>query len=160
MFRKIAPADWSYIDRIQRQAYPPELQEQLSVLQRKAQLSPDTCFVYLDEAEQVSGYCLLHPCQPGIVPELDAHTDDSLLAQNHFFLHDMALARAAQGQGVAKAFVEYVVAAVTEKQAQSIALVAVQGSVPFWSKLGFNRVENSKALSYGSQARYMVLELL
>ncbi|MFP3345463.1 GNAT family N-acetyltransferase, partial [Halomonas sp. SIMBA_159] len=78
------------------------------------------------------------------------------------YLHDMAVSQNARGLGLASRLLNYAEQYAIELGFSRLALVAVQGSVPYWQKRGFVVVnlsssEATRALaSYsGQHAMYM-----
>jgi predicted N-acetyltransferase YhbS len=74
-------------------------------------------------------------------------------------LHDLAVAPEARGHGVARTLFAAVHALARERGFASVSLVAVQGSDPFWARLGFRAVEHFE-YAPGVPAVRMVLENL
>ena len=109
------------------------------------------------------GYLVSHPWRAGAAPALNALLRRLPTDADTFYLHDLALLTAARGTGAARIAVEQMAAHARAGGFASMSLVAVNGSVPFWRRLGFE-VEEHPALeeklgSYEPAARLMVRRL-
>ncbi|ARU05853.1 hypothetical protein CCO03_15260 [Comamonas serinivorans] len=77
------------------------------------------------------------------------------------YLHDLALQPQARGSGLARRLVREVLAAGQARGLRTAALIAIQGSVPFWQAQGFAGVAPDSAelarklRSYGAEAQLM-----
>lgn len=153
--RLIDPSDWPAIDVIQQQAYPESLHEDLTVLQQKQQLSPDTCWVVVDGDDQVLGYLLTHRWHDATQPP---SLDTTLQSAEGpiLYIHDMALSVNAQGLGLSMQLWRVLLDYVREHQVHQLALIAVNDSKDFWQHKGF---EHPTLLSvekgYGDSAYLM-----
>lgn len=153
----ITDTSWAAIQRLQQAAYAPSLHEECEVLTSKWQASPDTCFQYLDEAGNTLAYLLTHPWNSSNAPKLN----DALPAGctgDQLFIHDLAVSPEATGQGVAKQLLAAFFARAAALGYTRFMLVAVQDSVPFWSRYGFLEQAEQVSESYGDGARLMRLE--
>ena len=151
-------SDWPLIMQIQHQVYADELHESMRSLQSKWQLSPDSCFG-LKQQQQFIGYCLSHPWPIASVPSLNQVLASDIDA-DALFIHDLALATAAQGKGGAAVLVDAVVNSARLMQFRQVHLVAVQGSSGFWQAAGFQMSEAVQiSAGYGTGAEHMVMHL-
>ncbi len=110
-------------------------------------------------AKRIDAYLIAMPVRWPALPELDslpvAHP-----APDTLYLHDLALHPRARGTGVAAQLVQQVLAAGQRAGFQQAALVAIQGSAPFWQRFGFAVVTPDAMLatqlgSYGDDAQLM-----
>lgn len=158
MIRAITPADWSAILDVQQQCYPDVINESQDVLQRKQQLASDSCFI-MHTSAPVQGYCFAHPWQLGQPPKLNQLIPLPITA-NTLYVHDVAVAKHAQGLGLAAEALYHLRDLALKQQLGSLSLVAVNGAASYWQRFGFVSQPLADALSsYGDNAEYMVLPL-
>lgn len=162
---KIPAYAWPQIKEIQEAAYQSELAENIDILKVKAKVSPETCFVCLNDENQVLGYVLTHPwegeCPPCINQDISKRKElVSVNEASTLYVHDLATSPKARGAGIAQALIQHLL-----KQTESmnninkISLVAVQGMSSFWSKYGFKPVPSNDIKSYGDDAQFMINRL-
>lgn len=142
----------SYVASIAHVDFP----EDDAVFAERQRLAPEGCWI-LEQGEEPIGYILSHPWHFGSVPSLNMLLENIPADADTFYIHDLALLPQARGTGAARKIVELLI-----EQTQSypsITLVAVNGSLPFWSKFGFEIKDlaelKAKLLSYDEDARYM-----
>jgi ribosomal protein S18 acetylase RimI-like enzyme len=150
----IDDSSWSGIVAVQAQAYSEIEPESLEVLRSKWLRSPESCFVY-EKAGKVVGYLLAHlwnsETPPKLYQTLPVGTAGSIL-----FLHDLAIAREAAGEGIGKKMVLHLLDTAKVLGIEQIRLVSVQDSVAFWQKYGFSPiVHQDLCSSYGEYAQLM-----
>ncbi|MEC6796500.1 GNAT family N-acetyltransferase [Photobacterium sp. S4TG1] len=156
---KIIPIDsshWQQIENIQHLAYGLDFSETIIALKSKVMVSPQTCFVCINEQQHVLGYLISHPYHKGATPKLNqlGTTVDSV----HLHLHDLAIITSAQGQGLPKLLLNHFFAAVKTFNYQSVSLISVQNSTIFWKKHNFIIDNSLKApTDYGEGAVCMSL---
>lgn len=85
-----------------------------------------------------------------------------------FYLHDLALAQAARGTGIARALINAAVLFARDQGYSALALLSVQNSKSYWEKHGFqeysaldsqNQSNLATYLTEGGDAHYMVRHL-
>lgn len=158
MIRAITPSDWSAILDVQQQCYADVINESQAVLQRKQQLASDCCFI-MHSTAPMQGYCFAHPWQLGQPPKLNQLITLPASA-NTLYVHDVAVAKHAQGLGLAAEALYHLRDLALKQQLGSLSLVAVNGAASYWQRFGFVRQPLAEALSnYGDSAEYMVLPL-
>lgn len=154
---------WPQIEQIQEVAYRDGLAEDIDILKIKAEVSPETCFVCMDD-EQVLGYVLAHPWESEVPPCLnqDISQSDEVVSVDQastIYIHDLAINPDARGYGIAQALIENLTTYAQHLNVDKISLVAVQGMSSFWSKYGFKSIKSDSVNSYGDDAQYMVNQL-
>lgn len=137
----------------------PDFPEDDAVLHEKLTLSPDTCFVW-SVGKTVNGYLLTHPYTLGNIPPLNELLGTLPSKSDTLFIHDLAILPNARQTGVGAKAVQAVLSCAKDKQLQTLSLVAVNGSLPFWQKQGFHIIEPTelvakKLLTYSADACYM-----
>lgn len=157
----MAEADIAAVLEIQAVCYTEITPESDASLHAKLNASPSTCFVASIEGG-VAGYLIALPWECSNPPALDAATCRLPPSPDCLYLHDLAVAPHARRSGAARALVE---ACLTRMRALSLgraSLVAVQNSMPYWERYGFQAVPPSaplqaKLATYGTGVAYMVL---
>lgn len=137
--------------------------ESAEVLAERQRLYRNGCYL-LEIGEKPVGYVLSHPWRYGSLPPLNTLLGQLPAEPDTYYLHDLALLPVARRIGAASKIV-----AALEKHARSegyptMTLVAVNGSMPFWQRHGFEIADlpelYGKLLSYEETARYMVRRLV
>ena len=158
--RTMKPRDLAQLDRLQRIAYGEYFLESTDVILDKIQVASQSCFVLedtVDNNDVLRAYTISHPYHNQQVPPLDQPLNPEYCTPStNWYLHDLALDVGVRGQGIAQQLLDQVFIFARNQHCQSIALVAVQNSVPFWQKQGFAVTQpQPNVASYGADARYM-----
>ncbi len=161
LWRAATPADLPAIAAMADQVHP-SFPEDPAIFAERMRLYPDGMRL-LEQEGHACGYLVSHPWHAGAVPALNALLHRLPPDADTFYLHDLALLPAARGSGAARAIVEQMAEHSRGRGLASMSLVAVNGSVPFWQRLGF-RIEDCPALaeklaSYEDAARLMLRRL-
>ena len=128
----------------------PHLPESEASFAAKFAAAPAACLVAYGADGTRAGYCVALWAELGRPPKLD-DAAYAPRARECLHLHDLALAPAARGQGLAGQAVAHLRRVAG---ALPLTLVAVNGSAPLWRRFGFAEVPGSAA-SYGTDALYM-----
>jgi ribosomal protein S18 acetylase RimI-like enzyme len=133
--------------------------ERSEVLAEKFALYRQGCYL-LEVGEKPAGYVLSHPWLLGQVPPLDTLLEQLPPEADTFYIHDLALLPLTRGLGAAGKIVDGLTKHADAMGYQSLSLVAVNNSVAFWEKQGFEGRDLpgiAETLSgYEAGARYMV----
>lgn len=160
-WRPMKEADLSAVIRIAAAAHV-GLEERADVFAEKLRLSPQGCLA-LDLGGEVLGYIYSHPWKLGDAPALDAFLDALPAVPDCLYLHDLALDPRARGHGAPAAAVARLVKTAEAAGLEAMALVAVRGTGPFWTRHRFVDAPDgrlaAKLAAYGADARYMVRRL-
>lgn len=139
--------------------------ERREVLAEKFRLFPRGCFV-LDAAAdaRLLGYCLSHPWVVGAPPALDTLLHALPHAPTAYFIHDLAVDAALRRQNMASVIVPRLIEMARDIPLDRAMLVAVSGSEPFWTRIGFRRttdesLQAATRAKYGAGALHMEREL-
>lgn len=148
------PAVCAIADRVHL-SYP----EDDTVFAERQRLYPQGCaLLELDGA--VGGYAVTHPWHYGQPPALNVMLGALPDAPTTYYIHDIAMLPETRGSGAGSAIVEAVLRHARETGCSNVSLVAVNSSVPFWSRFGFAIVSDAaldaKLKSYDDAARFMV----
>ncbi|HYE00711.1 MAG TPA: GNAT family N-acetyltransferase [Alphaproteobacteria bacterium] len=159
-WRAMAAADLPAVDRIGRIVHP-GYPEPPAVAAERLALFPAGCAVAERGGEPI-GYALAHPGRLGRPPALATPLGALPAAPDCLYLHDIALLPAARGLGLGESVLLRLRAVAAAAGLARLALTAVGGSVPYWTRHGFaawapDRVSPALA-SYGAAAVYMVAE--
>lgn len=143
------------------QVVHPSFPEDDAVFAERVALYPAGCRILIGEAGAPQGYILSHPWR-GAPPKLNSLLR-ALPAPDVYYIHDLSVLPDQRGSGAASQVVLDVLEQARGDGLSRAALVAVNHSVPFWSRLGFAIADDpamQRALgSYGDDARYMVNDL-
>ena len=141
----------------------PDFFEAPEVLAERHRLYRNGCYL-LELGERPTGYVLSHPWRYGSLPVLNTQLQRLPADADSYYLHDLALLPVARRIGAASKIVKALVKHASVEGYQTMTLVAVNNSVPFWEKHGFAIAEvpelYAKLLSYDEAARYMVRHLV
>jgi GNAT superfamily N-acetyltransferase len=139
-------------------AYP----EEDAVFVERVRLYPAGCAL-LELYGAAAGYAVTHPWHYGQPPALNVMLGALPEAPSTYYIHDIAMLPETRGSGAGTAIAEAVIAHARETGAPNVSLVAVNASVPFWSRSGFEVVSDpaldAKLKSYDDAARFMVRRL-
>ncbi len=148
----------AHIAAIVHPAYP----EDPAIAAERLALEPTGSFVF-DGASGPAAYLISHRWIDGAPPALDTHLRALPPHPALWYIHDIALMPETRGQGAARAILAELEALARSHGLHRLALVAVNDSVPFWTRHGFAGATNpalaEKLASYGPDARYMVRDL-
>ena len=145
-------ADLASLDRIADEVHPPHLFEPPEAFESRFALSAAFCFT-LARGGEVFGYAVAHPWDD-TVPKLAAVLSP-VSPVSTLWLHDLALALSARGRGHADAIVARLKEQAVRAGLRTITLVAVNGTMPYWSRRGFSGFGSEGLESYGDGASLM-----
>jgi GNAT superfamily N-acetyltransferase len=150
------PADLSTLDDI-AEAVHPSHPEDTTVFAERLRLYPEGCHV-LERDRAIAGYVISHPWS-GAPPALNTLINELPPAPTTYYVHDLALLPSARGNGAGAAIVGRLIDHARQTGCATVSLVAVNGSAPFWHKLGFIRTTEEslreKLKGYGDDAVLM-----
>lgn len=159
--RLMHPADLDAVQRVQRSCYPVPYHEPPASFGNKLRHAPDSCWV-IEAGGRVEAYLVCLPADETRLPGLHATDWCAPRQPSLLYLHDLAVSPGLRGQGAAQALIDRARAHAAQAGLRCLALVAVQGSEPYWARQGFAprepvRSELVRALhSFGDGARFMV----
>ena len=139
-------------------AYP----EDDAVFVERQRLYPAGCAV-LEQSGRPVAYAITHPWRYAEPPALNVMLGALPEPPTTYYIHDIALLPETRGTGAGAAIVKAVIAHAQETGVANVSLVAVNKSVPFWSRFGFEVTDEpavaAKLLTYDADARFMVRRL-
>lgn len=127
--------------------------ERLEILQEKFALFPAGCFTLAGTGMAIRGYCFSHPWSDGAPPSLDTFLGTLPEWRSSYFIHDLTLDPSVQGRRLAVALLPRLIAVAERIATPRMALVAVNGSEPFWTRMGFGRTDDA-ALQAAARSKY------
>ena len=148
---------------IQEESYAAGLLEDEAVIRARLAASPQLAWV-AEDAHGVCGYLFAYRSRLGKVTPLDGAFRPDAEA-DCLYLHDLAVARRAAGRGIGPALVQHNLQQARTARLRYSALVSVQDSAGFWSRLGYRAHAGLDAdqadnlASYRIPALYMVRSL-
>ncbi len=161
--RLMGKHDIAAVLAIQEESYASELLESTEIIRQRLLAFPDLAWV-AEDAHGVCAYLFGYRSHAGKVTPLDgafAEPD----APDCLYLHDLAVARRAAGRGIGPALVQRNLEHGLASRLKYSALVSVQDSAAFWSRLGYaaeaalDSAQQRNLASYGVPAVYMVKPL-
>lgn len=155
-------ADLPAVLAVQASCYTEGLLEGQAALASRLALSPSTCWVAHDPAQRgtLAAYLFTHAWPEDSLPPLDGVLDQvwrqNVAAGNlTWFVHDMAVAPAGRGAGLAPRLYAAAQAAARAAGLRRSRLIAVQSAAPWWRRLGYAPVPAQMAAPYaGKLAAY------
>lgn len=161
-WRAMTRADLAAVARIAVRVHP-DYPEDPAVAAERLALAPEGCFV-LEGADGIAAYLLSHPWIDAAPPALDTALGALPAHPNVWYIHDIALMPEIRGQGAARAIVGTLESLARRHGLHRLALVAVNDSVPFWTRHGFADATTpalaEKLASYGGDAIYMTRDII
>lgn len=140
----------------------PDFYEAPEVLAERFTLYRNGCYL-LEVGDRPAGYVFGHPWRYGSLPALNSLLGALPDAPDTYYIHDLALLPVARRVGAASRITAALIKHAEAGGYQTMTLVAVNGSVPFWQRHGFAVADipelYGKLLSYEEGARYMVRHL-
>ena len=146
--------------RIQDYCYTEIEPESSESLQAKIVASPATCLL-AESSEGAVGYLIAVPIVYPNLPALNAPMFELSTGADTLYIHDLAVASAGRGKGVAQALVRSAIDSGKRSGLSKACLVAIQNSQSFWEQFGFEVVAEpanelkAKLASYGADAQLM-----
>lgn len=149
--------------RIAAECYPPDLYEDEATMRARLQLAPDTAWVAEDD-DGAGAYLFAYRSALGKVTPLNG-LFETTAAGDTLYLHDLAVSSRCRGRGAGLALVHRALQEAAEAGFTRSALVSVQGSEPFWAKLGYtpwdglDPAQLANLRTYPEQSLYMAKRL-
>ncbi|GLC93627.1 acetyltransferase [Cupriavidus sp. TA19] len=165
--RPMEAADLPAVLAVQAACYTGVLLESRDALASRLALSPTTCWVADDPRQPgtLAAYLFTHAWPETSLPPLDGVLNDVWRlapAPLTWFVHDMAVAPAGRGGGLAARLYAAAQAAAVAAGLKHSRLIAVQSAAPWWRRLGYAPVaavtasrHADKLAGYGAAAVLM-----
>lgn len=139
---------------IQEESYAAEVLEDETVIRARLAACPQLAWVAEDELG-VCAYLFAYHSRVGKVTPLDGHFQPHAEA-DCLYLHDLAVSRRAGGRGIGPALVQRNLEQARSQQLRYSALVSVQESEAFWSRLGYATHDELEAPQIDNLASYQI----
>ncbi|WP_234086302.1 GNAT family N-acetyltransferase [Azonexus sp. R2A61] len=155
--RPMRVADLDDVLDVQRNCYVPAMNEPGEVILERLTQAPGFCWVAAVD-RRICAYLATYPSQLGKITPLGGSFEIAE-APDCLYIHDLAVAPQAGGQGVGAALVRHALSGVPDYPA---ALVCVQDALNFWQRAGFvehavdDAVQRTHLQAYPGTPRYMV----
>jgi ribosomal protein S18 acetylase RimI-like enzyme len=157
-WRQMQPADLDAVIAIAAQVHP-HFPEEREVFSNRLRLHADGALL-LESRQGPAGYCVAHPWHCARPPSLNTVLGAIPPTADALYVHDLALLPEARGTGAGTAVIEILLAKAVLLGMDLCALVAVNGSIPYWARHGFTVRDTpelqTKLSTYGGDARLMV----
>ncbi|MBX6963730.1 GNAT family N-acetyltransferase [Alcaligenes faecalis] len=154
--------DLGQVLEVQADVYDADILEGRSFYQNRLDLAPDSCWVARDADNQLQGYLVSYPWAGLLPPSLGDALNSLPSPADQWFIHDCAVMRRAQGQGVAGALLHAGRHYASQRGLRRCSLVSLGPSVGYWLKQGYQPVQGmepevlaNKLQQYGQQASFM-----
>ena len=134
--RPMREADLDAVLAVQAQGYPPALRDGREAFASRITLAPSANLV-VDGPDGCAGYLVSHPWLSRSPPPVDTVLDGPPPRPECWFIHDLSVAPAAQGAGLARRLFLAGAAAAETLGLRRSELIAVEGAAPFWLRLGY-----------------------
>lgn len=162
IIRLMQQADIPAVITLQDSCYSDALYEPPALLAARLASATQSCWLAENAAGELLAYLFSYPSLPGKITVLA--TDFAVANKPELlYLHDMAVSEQARGLGLAKMLLATAKQYAQQLGVTQLALVAVQGSVPYWQKQGFvvqdklSQDAQAALNSYtGERAQYML----
>ena len=160
-WRPMQPSDLPAVAAVAEQMHP-NYPERPEIFAERLSLYPAGCHVLARDGD-IMGYVLSHPWRAFNPPKLDTKLNALPPKPNTYYLHDISILAEAQGRKRADAVLKKLIDAARVAGLPTLSLVAVNDSVEFWMRRGFEITETPELAarlgSYDAEARFMVLTL-
>jgi len=146
---------------LQRRCYPPQYHEPMSGFDNKLRRSPGSSWLAVSSGQTVA-YLVTLPVDEAHFPALHASDWQAPEQARWLYLHDLAVDPAHRGGGAGQRLIDQALAQARDLGLGGLALVAVQGSQPYWSRHGFRPQSVTHAgllerlRGFGDGAQFMV----
>jgi ribosomal protein S18 acetylase RimI-like enzyme len=137
--RSLTAADLPSIRALEAEAYVESLLVSDEAFLRLIHLFPAGAIGAFD-ADGLCGFIFGLPLTAGTTLDLREPLDRIPEGADTFYVHDIAVARRCRGRGVGRSLATRLLEVARAGRFTRAELVSVQGSAPFWEKLGFSVV--------------------
>jgi GNAT superfamily N-acetyltransferase len=161
MWRAMTEGDLPRVAEIAATVHP-SYPEDAAVFAERLALHPAGCHVLVLQGA-LSGYIISHPWRDREPPALNSLLGALPARPSTFYIHDIALLPEARGGKAATEIVAQLIDRARQAGLPAVSLIAVNASQPFWSRLGFRRIDDpalaAKLKSYDADACFMARPL-
>lgn len=160
--RLMLEGDLDAVIKLQTTCYGLEFHEPKASFASKLLAAPESCWV-VPGPSGLLAYLVCLPIDGDRLPVL--HSPDWIRSDNPdwLYLHDLAIHPDARGAGLAGLMLQKATELAQAHGLRAMGLIAVQGSVPFWRRHGFepvvgtaHQISEAKLASFGDGATFML----
>lgn len=159
--RPLSAADLGALLALQSRCYGAEFLESRSSFEAKLAATEDrsTCWMAW-QGDAALAYAVALPVTEQALPTLNAPLCERVASPDMLYLHDIAVSPDARSLGLAGRLLATLTERAQDLRLARLALIAVQGSVPYWERQGFEPWPARDALaaklaSFGASAQLM-----
>lgn len=160
--RLMLEGDLDAVIRLQSTCYSREFHEPKVAFASKLKAAPDSCWV-IHGPDGLLAYLVCLPIEGDQLPALHAPDWRKPANPDWLYLHDLAIHPDARGMGLASLMLSRATELAQTRKLASMGLIAVQDSVPFWRRYGFEpvtcatiHISEEKLASFGKEATFML----
>lgn len=160
--RLMQEGDLDAVIRLQSTCYSNEFHEPKAAFASKLKAAPDSCWV-MHGPGGLQAYLVCLPIAGSQLPALHAPDWHKPANPDWLYLHDLAIHPDARGMGLASLMLSKANELAESRRLASMGLIAVQDSVPFWRRYGFEpvtgaaaQISEGKLASFGKEATFML----
>lgn len=160
--RLMLEGDLDAVIHLQSTCYSSEFHEPKAAFASKLMAAPDSCWV-MPGPRGLLAYLVCLPIEGDQLPALHAPDWRKPCNPDWLYLHDLAIHPDARGMGLANSMLFRANELAQTRKLASMGLIAVQDSVPFWRRHGFEPVTGAaaqisvdKLASFGKEATFML----
>lgn len=157
--RLMLEGDLDAVISLQTTCYGAEFHEPKASFASKLRSAPESCWV-MPGPSGLLAYLVCLPIKGDQLPALHSPDWHSAPDPDWLYLHDLAIHPDARGAGLAKLMLLRATELARTRGLASMGLIAVQGSVPFWRRHGFEpavgQISEAKLASFGEGATFML----
>lgn len=133
--------------------------EDNEIFTERLALAPGGCWV-LSGADGIMGYMLSHPWRGSVSPRLNTLLGRLPVPADRWYIHDLALAQTARGQGAAQKAITLAEHAARQYGLPLLSLTSTRYAQNFWRKQGFkpeaiSEEERAVLASYDADASFL-----
>jgi len=161
---RMRPEQLARIMELQMECHAHSVHESAASIRAKMHASPETCFAAFRGPAMI-GYLIAFPFLFGDIPVLDAPECPLPARPDVLYVHDVAVAVSGRCAGAGRMLIEAIISQARQRGFARISLTALEGTAPFWSRMGF-AVQDAvpealagKLRQYGPAAAYMFFDL-
>lgn len=140
-FRSLTAGDIGALHDLEANVYAPALHVSDAAFLRLMELYPEGAIGAFDD-EGLCGYGFGVPVESGMTLDLQVPLAALAKDADTFYIHDVAVARRCLRTGLGTRLGTRLIEHAKARGFRRAELVSVQGSAPFWEKLGFCRAED------------------
>ncbi|OUJ10356.1 GNAT family N-acetyltransferase [Acetobacter okinawensis] len=141
IWRLMTPDDLDHVTALAATVHP-DYPEDTAIFAERLRLAPDGCLI-LTGAGTLCGYLISHPWRGLLSPPLNTLLGALPAPAERWYIHDLALAPHARGQGYAQMAIAKAEDAARAHGLGTLTLTSTRHALQFWARQGFAAEETS-----------------